>query len=93
MRIVAVLLLALVVSSMSFGAEPTPKDEALTILQLRKSNLELAMQNMLLQSEVLKQKYAEAQVEYEKVKTELEAKEPKETKDAKEKEKQDVKEK
>ena len=90
MRIVAALLLVLVVSSMSFGAEP--KDEALTILQLRKSNLELAMQNMMLQSEVLKQKYAEAQVEYEKVKTELEAKE-KETKDAKEKEKKDVKEK
>lgn len=80
MRIVAALLLALVVSSMSFAAEP--KDDALTILQLRKSNLELAMQNMLLQSEVLKQKYQEAQVELEKVTKDL---------DAKEKEKKDVK--
>ena len=76
------LLLALVVSRVSFGAEPEDKD--LTILQLKKSNLEFAMENMVLQSEVLKQKYKDAQAEYEKVKTDLDAKE-KETKNDKKK--------
>ena len=76
------LLLALFVSRVSFGAEAEDKD--LIILQLKKSNLEFAMENMVLQSEVLKQKYKDAQAEYEKVKTDLDAKE-KETKNDKKK--------
>jgi len=76
------LLLALVISRVSFGAESEDKD--LTILQLKKSNLEFAMENMLLQSETLKIKYKEAQAQYEKVKSDL---------DAKEKEKKNVKKK
>lgn len=70
---VVALLLALAISRMSFGAEPEDKD--FTILQLKKSNLEFAMENMLLQSEVLKQKYKDAQAQYEKVKAEVDAKE------------------
>lgn len=57
----------------AIAAEPEDKD--FTILQLKKSNLEFAMENILLQSEVLKQKYKDAQAQYEKVKAEVDEKE------------------
>lgn len=51
------------------------EDKDLLILQLKKANLEFAAENMNLQGELLKIRYADVQRDLAKISAELEAKE------------------